>query len=187
MALSDTELMEDISKGGKRGKAAFSVFYERYASNIKAFLINFTNIPGADVSDIFQDTCVKIVHSAHTYKGGSLAGWVKTIARNTAYDYSRKYGGFVGFEDGEAEALIDENACTSDHDSVDDCVQLGLAKFRDSFPQRYVAIQAQVEGMSIVEISELLDRSLSATKEFISQSKKKLSPFLRPCTELLRN
>jgi DNA-directed RNA polymerase specialized sigma24 family protein len=54
-------------------------------------------------------------------------------------------------------------------------------------PERAYALTLQMEGASIAEISERLGRSLAAAKEYLSQCRKKVQPFVAHCTELLRS
>lgn len=185
-SLSDNELISRISDGGASGETAFTTFYERYASKIKSSLYHYEGVPSDDISDVFQETCMKIIRSADGYQGGSVGAWVRQIARNVAIDYWRKNGRLQPFGEGEEENLTDDvHPELLSQESVEDCVQRSLKLFQKAYPERYYVIHAQLDGISISEIGKLIDRSLSATKEFISQSKKKLAPFLNNCTQLL--
>jgi lambda repressor-like predicted transcriptional regulator len=53
--------------------------------------------------------------------------------------------------------------------------------FEQVMPDRYYAIRLQMNGISVKEISHQLGRTLAATKEFLSQSRKKLKPFIEEC------
>ena len=62
-----------------------------------------------------------------------------------------------------------------------------LIALKVSEPARCQALELQKDGYSISEISSVIQRSLAGTKEFLSQSKKKLKPLIQHCFELLKN
>ena len=71
--------------------------------------------------------------------------------------------------------------------SIDECVSEGLARFRETAPDRVHALELQMDGSSIEEIAAVIGRTPGAAKEFLSQSRKKLGPFIAHCVGLLRD
>ena len=69
--------------------------------------------------------------------------------------------------------------------SVDQCVSEGLAVFASQMPDRAHVLTLQMEGMSIDDIGTRIGRTVAATKQYLSQCKKKIQPFIAHCTELL--
>ena len=69
--------------------------------------------------------------------------------------------------------------------SADECVAEGLLQFGEQLPDRAHALVLQMEGESIEEIGHRIGRTIAATKEYLSQCKKKLAPFISHCRELL--
>lgn len=183
---TDQQLIEVMARGGLEAKEAFSEFYSRFSTKVKNDLIYFEGVALDDIEDVFQDTCLKVIQSSGSYAGGSVSAWVKRIARNVAIDYWRKQGKVRSFSEGEEEQLVSgfevENVVLG---SVDDCVERSLIRFREAYPDRYYALSAQLEGLSVSQIGDLLGRTVAATKEFISQSKKKLTPFLDDCHQMV--
>ena len=57
-------------------------------------------------------------------------------------------------------------------------------KFAKTYPERSYALDLQQEGCSIKEISSYIDRTPAATKEFLSQCRKKLIPFIKHCLDI---
>ena len=51
-------------------------------------------------------------------------------------------------------------------------------------PDRYYVINLQKDDVSIEDISIRIGRSYAATKEFLSQSKKKLIPYFEECKDI---
>jgi len=91
LSSSDVSLIEAIAKA--RDKAAFKLFFERYAIRVKAFVIK-SGMAEADADEIAQDTMVQVWRRAETFdknKAG-VGTWVFTIARNLRIDKLRKFG-----------------------------------------------------------------------------------------------
>jgi DNA-directed RNA polymerase specialized sigma24 family protein len=64
-------------------------------------------------------------------------------------------------------------------------VATGLGAFSNSEPERAYVLTLQMEGLSIQEIGQRIGRTVAATKEYLSQCKKKIQPFIAHCTEHL--
>jgi DNA-directed RNA polymerase specialized sigma24 family protein len=69
--------------------------------------------------------------------------------------------------------------------AVDQCVEAGLGKFSNQEPERAYVLTLQMEGLSVADIGERIGRTVAATKEYLSQCKKKIQPFIAHCTEHL--
>lgn len=76
------------------------------------------------------------------------------------------------------EAFVDER-------SAEQCVSEGLDAFSKQEPERSYVLMMQMEGSSIEEIGQLIGRTVAATKEYLSQCKKKIQPYIAHCNELL--
>lgn len=76
------------------------------------------------------------------------------------------------------EAFVDER-------SAEQCVSEGLDAFSKQEPERSYVLMMQMDGSSIEEIGQLIGRTVAATKEYLSQCKKKIQPFIAHCNELL--
>jgi RNA polymerase sigma-70 factor (ECF subfamily) len=70
-------------------------------------------------------------------------------------------------------------------DSVDECVDRGMDAFVAQMPERAEALNMQMDGASISQIADHLGRTVAATKEYLSQCRKHLQPFVAHCTALL--
>ena len=61
----------------------------------------------------------------------------------------------------------------------------GLGAFNSREPERAYVLMLQMDGLSIDDIGQRIDRTVAATKEYLSQCKKKIQPYIAHCTELL--
>lgn len=141
-----------------------------------------------EADDLSQMSMFKIVQKAHTVtEAKKFERWCWIVAKNQARDYLRKIKREKEVIDFNSEKFIDESQIQNDHDEVtdtDDCVKVGYKKFAKTYPERSYALDLQQEGCSIKENSIYIDRTPAATKEFLSQCRKKLIPFIKHCLDI---
>jgi DNA-directed RNA polymerase specialized sigma24 family protein len=70
--------------------------------------------------------------------------------------------------------------------TAQDCVTDGIYDFSADYPDRAKALEMQLDGEDIASIAQRIGRSVTATKEYLSQCKKKLTPYIEHCTALLQ-
>lgn len=175
-----------IAGGGKQAEVAMERLFRLYASRIKAFFRHH-RMTEEEAADLLQETFIKIYRSAGKFKGESrVSTWVWAIARNCMLDHLRSKKSHDSLDElleaGDApEALIDDPATEVERD-MRNCVQRGFLSFARAFPERAYALRlAAFEGWEMDELATFLSRTPAATREYISQCRKKLSPFLEPC------
>lgn len=191
--MTEEDIIKLIRTGGKAMDAGVKALYETKAQAMLRFFVN-KGTSGDEAKDILQETFIKIVRSADSYNGlGEAKSWIWQIARNCLTDNQRKQGSRAKHEtemnDDQWETLgettPDPNA-TSCYDSgaVDECVRAGLEKFNRHEPERAFVLMLQMDGLRIAEIGHRIGRTMAATKEYLSQCKKKIQPYIAHCTEL---
>ena len=174
--------------------AGVKALYQSAAQPMLRFFV-FKGVSGDDAKDILQETFVKIVRSAAIFSGdGAAKAWIWQIARNCLTDHQRKQGSLANHETAVndeqwqslEETTADQNAPSCGVvGSVDECVSSGLDKFNRVEPERAMVLMLQMDGLSIDEIGLRIGRTMAATKEYLSQCKKKIQPFIAHCTDLL--
>jgi len=186
MNSTDAQLINYIGQGGPVSKKAFAELYERHATKIKRFLLR-KGVPESLVEDVFHETCLKIFSSAKKFENQSPLAWIYTIAWNTAKDLFRVSSRTESLTDEDESKIpsLEKDACKSDRIDLELCIKEKLLEYSLIYPERYEAVELQLDGLKINEISALLVRTNSAIKEYLSQSKKKLADFLVGCLELL--
>ena len=112
-----------------------------------------------------------------------------TIARNTLISDFRNNERHLTDADLD-ESLAQGERATLPNDPVQnaltDCVQHAFLRFRQNHEERAQALTLiAFYGRDIEEISGFLGRTQAAMREYLSQSRKKLRPFLEPCYEFL--
>lgn len=181
--------LEWVVKGGRHAERGMEELFKLYAARIKAFFRKH-RINEDDISDLLQETFIKVFRSAQQFQGQSkVSTWIWTIARNTMLDHLRAKQPVDSLEDIFDSGDWSEMLSSCDQDevaSMQDCVRRGFLSFSEAHPDRAGAMQLAVfEGWSMDELASFLQRSPAATREYISQCRKKLKAFLDPCKEFV--
>ena len=186
---SDQQCINLIREGGRKREEGVSLLFRAYATELRRFFA-FQCGSRADADDLVQETFVKIVRSIDSYRGdASLQSWIWAVARNRLTDYFRYKGirptenldddGWEQLEQLSPHMQVTEQAMEGD--SIEDCVHQQFAEFAKASPNGAYALTLQMEGHDIRFIAGVLKRSEGATREFLSQCRKKIESFLLPC------
>lgn len=149
--------------------------------------------------DLVQDTFIKVWRRCATFQGDSeLLPWIEAILRNGVLDWLRRSGREQPFDTSDAmnteiaariAEISERDVATPDDDArraqLADCFQRCWQAFEQAAP-RHAAVIAWIaqDGLSHEEIAALLDRSPGATREFISQARKRARVHLAEWYEL---
>ena len=179
-----TEIIQLFREG--RSDEAMRLF-EKYG--FRKEFIRFTmkrGINKEDAKDLVQEfTIDKLCFQSDSIKDIEFARtWMYQVLRNMVNDHGRilKKNREVPFDEDrdqfQAPKILEENQTRSG------CVQEQLAKFREAEPQRAEVIELIQKGFSTEEIRLIIDRNYGATREFMSQCRKKFKPFIEICIEI---
>ena len=190
--MTEEEIIKLIRSGGKAMNAGVKALYDSAAQPMLRFFV-YRGVSGDEAKDILQDTMVKIVRSAPSFNGdGTAKAWVWQIARNCLTDHFRKQTSLAGHEiavNDEQWNTLEETTAAPQQCipgvSVDECVSAGLDEFAKQMPERAHVLVLQMDGFAIDEIGQQIGRTVAATREYLSQCKKKIQPFIAHCTDLL--
>lgn len=192
-AIDDQRSFTLIRQGGKMRDQGVTSLYRRYAAHFRKFYL-YQGLNAADADDIIQETFVNIVRYCDSYQGDSpLAAWLWRIARNCMNDHFRRTKarpaenlddeGWDALEQGsEAMRTFDLPPA---QESLEDCVERGFAEFAKKFSERAHMLSLVMEGFDTAHIAAAIQRSPGATREYISQCRKRIEEFLQPCREYL--
>lgn len=149
--------------------------------------------------DLVQETFIKVWRRCTTFQGDSeLLPWIEAILRNGVLDWLRRAGRELPFDDEntmntEVAARVAELSERDIETPFDDVRRAQLAEafarcwaeFERAAP-RHAAVIAWIaqDGLSHEEIAALLERSPGATREFISQCRKRARVHLAEWYEL---
>ena len=86
---TDEQLVELMRSSKSESDAAFTEIYDRYSSNVNAYCRRVLN-NREHAEDIFQETFFQFYkHVNNQHMGGSLRGYLITIARNLCLNFKR--------------------------------------------------------------------------------------------------
>jgi len=149
--------------------------------------------------DLVQETFIKVWLRCATFQGDSeLLPWIKSILRHGLLDRLRKSQREAVLDEPDRLAaeverrigeLSEEKVPRPDDEArraqLDDCFKRCWERFESAAPSHALVMSWIVEdGLSHEEIAELLDRTPAATREFISQCRKRARVHLAEWYEL---
>lgn len=152
----------------------------------------------ATARDLVQDTFIKVWQRCATFHGESeLLPWIRAILRHTMLDAWRRAAPQISLDDtaadAEIEARVVELSATcvvAPHDEahaeeLTATFQRCWERFERDHPA-HAAVIAWIsdDGLDNTAIAQLLGRSPGATREYISQCRKKLRVYLADWFEL---
>jgi RNA polymerase sigma factor (sigma-70 family) len=192
--VQEDEIAERLRAGGKAQEGALKELYRTAAPAMLRFFVHMGASPDG-ARDILQATMVKIVRGIHTFQAtGSAKAWFWQVGRNCLMDYLRKQQALaeheVLFDDEGWERLGDNIAEAGGgalRTTIEDCVSRAISNFAATMPDRAFVLTLQMEGHSIDVIAIQIGRTIAATKEYLSQCRKKLRPFMAHCVELMQD
>lgn len=149
--------------------------------------------------DLVQETFVRVWKHCGQYRGESaLVSWMRRILKHCTIDYIRRSRpevradlpeAFDADEVAESGMAFPMHAQSAEDEAaqaeVADCLRRKYQAFMEQSPLHATVIRWVVEeGLSGQEVAELLGRNPGATREFISQARKKARRALAECHEL---
>lgn len=144
--------------------------------------------------DVVQDALIKVWQRCTGFRGeGSPVGWVRQIVRNALLDHLRARRPETSLTDDDGELVPEaahavERAAAEQGDTlgarlyerqVEQVFRRCFDRFAADHPEHATVLRWVVEdGLDNAEIEALLGRTPGATREFISQCRKKARPYL---------
>ena len=118
--------------------------------------------------------------------------YIKPIEKQ--YGRSEKFSGSLNDEDwleknqrilSKSEmAVFNENAARELEIQIEECVVKGLEEFCAEEPDRAKVIYMKIDGQSIESIAITINRTKDAAKQYLSQCRKKLAPYISHCLKI---
>lgn len=169
---SDAELIEKL-KVDKDNKW-FAILYDRHAPKVYNKCVALTHDIEAS-KDLTQDIFLKAFTSIINFKGNStFFTWLYAITYNTCIDYLRKANMYI-------EVPVDNENILVVKDEVEDQELMRieidrLERLLKEIPtyDKLILLMKYQDGLTIQDISQLLNIGESAAKMRISRAKKKL-------------
>jgi RNA polymerase sigma-70 factor (ECF subfamily) len=178
-----------LRQGGKDAELAARQLYELLWHHLARFFVRHRQ-DDATAEDLVHETLAQAILQVHTLRDdAAFLGWIWRIARNALYahgrDHAQEDDQTTDLDEDGWQALFETRADPSHGDPVVQlCLQGQLEKFRHDHPERAWCIeQAVLEDWDGKTLSAILGRSYGATREYLSQCRKKIADYLRHCLD----
>ena len=182
------QLLDGLRAGAAARRQAVGALYDEFSGRIRRYFRNH-GADAAQAEDWLQEVFVRLLRSMDGFRGdgSQFIAWLWTVARNILFDASRRSGRRVVDiddvpEEEHPEMEQDTPAELLERESVRACVRQGLQRFIKENPERAQCVSwLASDHLSMAEIAGILGRTPGATREFLSQCRKKLRPYLALC------
>jgi RNA polymerase sigma-70 factor, ECF subfamily len=186
----DRHSLAKIQAGGKALGEGTVELYKTYRRPFLAYFQRNSMDPG-QAEDLLQEVFISVVRRAGDFRAESLVStWMWTIARNKLIDFTRSARPEVTLDD-DGWAAIEASTHyppepETGHHHIDDCVSQAFQSFARQAPDRAEALRRlTLDGWSVEQVAEFVGRTPGATREYLSQCRKKFKTFLEPCREFM--
>jgi RNA polymerase sigma factor (sigma-70 family) len=182
------QLLALLRSGGKARQAAVKALYERYERPFRQFFRRHRlSLEAAE--DLVQDTFVRVVQAIESYRAeGAFDAWLWTIARNTLMSHLRERKADVSLDEmepDEADGLLARLRPGGSNPAAADCVKRSFEQYSNAQPECAEALmRIVVDGWRYEELAQYRSSTYGATREYLSQCRKRLMDFVQPCFEL---
>ncbi len=185
----DHAFLEALRGDAAGRRRAIERLYAAFAGRLKRFYLRRRATP-AQAEDWTQETFVRVLRSSAEFRGegAQFAAWVWTIARNVARDAARHSSAQPMADVDELEGddvPVEEGAdplAQFEAETVADCVRRGFREFARTHPERADCLSwLATDRMDIAGVAAVLGRTVAATREYLSQCRKKLRPYIEHC------
>ena len=155
--------------------AAFGELVRHHQSAVRNFLRHLSRGDAALADDLAQETFVRAYRTLRRYQGNSaFLTWLLGIAHNVWRNARRQQRPHVSLDGSEIDASSDGSAQRGSELRED----LASALKTLSTEEQLALHLGYQQGLSHIEIAELLDWPLGTVKTHLARSKEKLRPLL---------
>lgn len=143
-----------------------------------------------DVNDIIQDTFIKVKTNIDSLKNpAKVESWIFQIARNTMNDFFRQQKKSFNNEE-DTEDIGNEQDETTEEDNK---IKIQTQHFSEyagfvvsELPDKYrIALHlADIEGLSMKEVAEKLNISVSGAKSRVQRGRKMIKEIILECCDV---
>lgn len=192
--IQDRIWLNMVVAGGSQREKGVRALFTRYRSALIRFLLK-RGVAPENADDIVQEAFIRMIKGSATFRNESkVSSWLFQIASNLHIDKTRQ----VQHEQtvGEDEWRHLESTVSPDPleglesqtaENLQDCYDRGFSQFEHEFPDRAEVLRYVVSHhWSIRDVAKFLGRTEGATREFLSQCRKKFRAYVEPCQRYLR-
>lgn len=186
---SDEACIRKLQAGGSARAEGVATLYRRHAGKLVGYFVR-QRLAREQAEDLAQDVFVSMVKHCDEFRGDAKPStWMWSIARNALIDHLRRVRNAPEtdpLDAGDDEAPGLEVAAAEASPDLDNCVRRAYADFALAYPDRAETLALiAFEGWTLIDLAKVLGRTHGAAREYVSQCRQKLRPFLERCREYL--
>ncbi|MEC9408096.1 MAG: sigma-70 family RNA polymerase sigma factor [Pseudomonadota bacterium] len=179
--MSESDWLAAIARRGDARREGISALYTQYAERFRVYYRRRGASP-ADAEECCQDAFVRLVRALDQ---GTVVtqprAWLWQVAKSQWLDFCRRDSG-TRLDVSHWAEPADEAASDEDQHDLDDCVRQQFARFTAHHPEGAQAlVWASVEQFTAPEIGQLLGRTPGATRQWLSELRKRVRDYLSVC------
>lgn len=166
----DDSLLRQLLAGSEEGTRCVTALYDRYARKFHGFLRR-NGLNTQEAEDLVHDVFVKLWNlRGRGIKVTSASAYLWMMLRNALADHWRQRRPEILTDDPPDVAAESEDSDSE----LDDCIGRAFEAFRRDAPERAQVLYLTVyEDWDIAQVAQVIGRTYNATKEFLSQSRKR--------------
>ena len=175
--LSDIEIIESVKRGNQ---SDYSLLVNRYKDKAFSLLKRMLRDP-MDAEEVLQDAFLKAYNSLHSFRqDAKFSTWFYKIVYNSALTTLASKKRQIEKEMSSIEDHFDLGEYDNEIYSTTENAEQYVLKMVDKLPTRHalVLILFYIDGMSINEVSQVMDLSLVNVKVLLHRSRKELRDLL---------
>ena len=180
----DQSAVEDIRAGKQEGT---TYLYNKYERLLRSFCKNKCGVSNEQAEEVVQETFIRFIkHIRKNKPPENVRGFLFIIGRNECYRLCSKKLDNPSQPSGEGLNNIPSDINIEEQILLLDCLSKALKEFekQEKNAKKCLKILTLVaEGWSLGEIAEKINKTYGATRESLSQCRKKLRPYLQPCRD----
>ncbi len=171
----DSALIDAFINSKKDANKAFAEIYDRHSKNIFAYILKIVN-NREQAEDLFQETFIRFYQNVKfNYKGGSLIGFLITIARNLCLNFKRDNKPAISLEEVNFGAPVADTDVNSEYKEIVtaalDLLDLELKE---------LLVLRIYDGMRYEDIAEITGMTVGNARLKVFRAKEKLRSILTP-------
>lgn len=172
---SDEQLLKMMTGKKPEIDAAFTEFYERYSSRVKAYCTVALNDED-QAEDIFQETFIRFYNNVHVDKTVvNVPGFLITIARNLILNYKRDKKPTVPIDDLN---LYFDSGNNYENTELWELITMALELLEFKYKEAFIL--REMNNFSIKEIAEISGESVACIKSRVFRAHNKIMEILAP-------
>jgi RNA polymerase sigma-70 factor, ECF subfamily len=164
---TDEQLVALVRAQNLTSRLAYGELVRRHQQWLVRFLLFLLHGRNADAEDIAQDVFVKAYLAMNSFRGDSgFRGWLRTIARRSAFDHNRDRRTAARYEEAawESASVIDGTSRPPAVEVAATRQLVGTLLLKLAYPYREILVLRYLEHLPVSEIAHSLDIGVSAAK-----------------------